>query len=52
MNQVKALKVGKDVGCLLEKIMELGEGNRGALEESSWICSRMHLIPQFQGSSG
>ena len=49
VNKVKAVKVGQNVGCLLKWAMELSEGNRGLMEESSLIGVRMHLEVQRPG---
>ena len=43
VNKVKAVKISQNVGCLLKKAMELGKCNSGAMEQSSLVCTGMHL---------
>ena len=43
VNKVKVVKISQNVSCLLEKAMELGKCNSGAMEQSSLVCAGMHL---------
>ena len=44
VKQVKAVKVGQNVSCLLKEARGLRKRNGGAMEQSSLVRTVMHLV--------